>query len=466
MRRSRISVVVLCSVVPLLCGALLGKCGLVESDFVRVSESGFEPVDNAADSNDYPWSMAFFTPEGASEGRLYAGTGNNFIGIQDHLNRTNDVDSLPIRPAEIRRYRPELGGREWERVYDSGDEGVPFEAIGFRSMREYRAQSDGVLYLYAGSCGLDASLYRSATGDPGTWERVFEWGKRGSIRGLEAHGGLLYFSTTVIDVVDDNFGTVEGMIFATDGDTVWPVIEDGFGNPNNLETIALRSFNGWLYAGTRNKHEGFEIWKFAGSGAMNNPVPVVTNGGPDPRNEAAGTALVFQDRLYFGTLIFGGFVNFLEDRRKGADLIRIARDDSWETVIGEDGISGMGPGFDDPRNHYIWSLAEFNGWLYAGTADNSHVIAWAIVNLPQLPGLITGRIPFADAREVPPALANIGGLGADLYRSLDGVHWAPVFTRGLGNHNNFGLRTMNSASGHLYLGFTNPLDGLEIWRTK
>jgi hypothetical protein len=227
----------------------------------------------------------------------------------------------------------------------------------------------------------------------------------------------------------------------------------------------LRSFNGWLYAGTRNKHDGFEIWKFAGPDD-DDPIPVVIGGGPDARNEAAGTALVFQDRLYFGTLIFGGFGKFFENRRKGADLIRIARDDSWETVIGEDGTSGMGPGFDDPRNSYIWSLAEFNGWLYAGTCDNSLVIAGALVNLPQLLGLISGRIPSANARETPPAVANIGGLGADLYRSLDGTHWAPVFTRGLGNPDNFGLRTMNSASGRLYLGFANPFDGLEIWRTK
>lgn len=466
MRRSRRGVIVLCSVVPLFCGALLGKCGLTETDFVRVSDNGFDPVDNAADSNDYPWSMAFFTPDGETEGHLYVGTGNNFINIRDHINGTDDTTNLPVRPAEIRRYRPDLGARAWERVYDSRGEGEPFEAIGFRSMRAYRAESDGVLYLYAGSAGLDASLYRSATGDPGTWERVFQWGRRGSIRGLEAHDGLLYFSTTVIDLVDDNFGTSEGTVFATDGEAVWPVIEDGFGNPNNLETIMLRSFNGWLYAGTRNKHDGFEIWKFAGTDVGSGPLPVVLNGGSDPRNEAAGTALVFQDRLYFGTLIFGGFVNFIENRRKGADLIRIAADDSWETVVGEGGISGMGPGFDDARNSYLWSLAEFNGWLYAGTSDNSLVIAGAIVNLAQLPGLITGRIPSAEARDVPPVLANIGGLGADLYRSLDGVHWAPVFTRGLGNHNNYGLRTMNSASGRLYLGFANPFDGLEIWGTK
>ncbi|MEK7795049.1 MAG: hypothetical protein AAB353_10990 [Candidatus Hydrogenedentota bacterium] len=469
MRRGRGVLFLACLLTPLVCGALLGDCGLRKDDFVKVSKNGFDAADNAEDFNDYPWSMTFYTPDGETEGHVYVGTGNNFAGIGDYVYQNGaNLDGIPFRPAEIRRHRPDLGERDWERVYDTREEGGPFQTSGFRSLRPYRAESDGELYLYAGSFGADASLYRSPTGDPGTWERVFQTDKPGAIRGLEEHNGLLYFSTTVLDLIDEDFETPEGKIYATDGETFWPVIEDGFGNPNNLESIVLRSFDGWLYAGTRNKVDGFEIWKFAGPAEGDEaPVPIVLQGGADARNESAGTALVFHDRLYFGTLIFGGLINLIERGVKGADLLRIAPDDTWENVVGKDGISGMGPGFDDPRNAYLWSLAEFDGWLYAGTWDDSVIAVGALVNLPLIPGLISGEINPTDARDVPPGfLAFAGSLGGDLYKSKDGVHWTNVFNRGLGNHNNYGIRTMDSASGRLYLGFANPYDGLEIWRSK
>ncbi|MBM3290110.1 MAG: hypothetical protein FJY92_08170 [Candidatus Hydrogenedentes bacterium] len=54
--------------------------------------------------------------------------------------------------------------------------------------------------------------------------------------------------------------------------------------------------------------------------------------------------------------------------------------------------------------------------------------------------------------------------GADLWRSPDGIHWSPVFLNGLGDTYNFGVRTLTSVAGDLYLGVANPWDGLEIWR--
>jgi len=55
--------------------------------------------------------------------------------------------------------------------------------------------------------------------------------------------------------------------------------------------------------------------------------------------------------------------------------------------------------------------------------------------------------------------------GADLYKSFDGVHWFEVSQDGLGDRNNYGIRTMKSVGPYLYLGTTNPTTGLEVWRS-
>ena len=64
----------------------------------------------------------------------------------------------------------------------------------------------------------------------------------------------------------------------------------------------------------------------------------------------------------------------------------------------------------------------------------------------------------------PSLLSRSINAGGDLYRSRDGVQWQPVFTDGLGDPYNYGIRTMISLDGYLYLGLANGVEGLEIWR--
>ncbi|MEX2016240.1 MAG: hypothetical protein WD873_06340, partial [Candidatus Hydrogenedentales bacterium] len=376
-------------------------------------------------------------------------------------------DSIPFLPAEIRRYRPDLGMMHWETVLDTRDiDGSgPFETNGFRQLLPYHAEADGVLYLYAGSFGADASLWRSRTGGPGDWEKTFSSGEPGSIRAMAVHNGILYFATTILDLLEDDesFGSAKGVIYGTDGATVWTVIEGGFGNEENLETIVLHSFNGWLYAGTRNRAQGYEVWKFAGPGMpVETAVPIVTAGGPDSRNESAGTMLIFQEKLYVGSLIFGGLISGFRNA-KGADLIRINTDDTWDTVVGTGSVGGVESGFGSKRNAYLWSLEEHDGMLYAGTWDDSIVIVGGLANADDF---IRGEFDRDNLEGIDNNPLNpLFKVGGDLYRSADGVHWDLVFNNGLGNPNNYGVRTMESAGGDLYLGFANPTDGLDIWRS-
>ena len=74
------SLVALC-VLLVACGFTVRQCGFTRFDFVLVNENGFDAYDNAVDLNNYPWAMEYFVPDGADEGYLYVGTGNNIIGM-------------------------------------------------------------------------------------------------------------------------------------------------------------------------------------------------------------------------------------------------------------------------------------------------------------------------------------------------------------------------------------------------
>lgn len=446
--------------------AAFSGCGLIQADFVKISENGFDPEDHAEDHNDYAWSMEYFVPDAAPQGHLYVGTGNNMFNLvvfqfQVALEGMDIVEEAPVRPPEIRRYRPDLGRKVWERVFDYRDvkQDPDFRTIGFRNMKAYRALADGVNYLYAATMGEQPVLWRSATGEPGTWETVWSDADVGSVRWMEPHNGLLYFAMAV----DVPGMTKVGRVWATDGDAVWPVVEDGFGNPDNTDVDCLTSFNGWLYAGTTNVATGYEVWKFAGPSGEG-PVPVVTNGGPSPRNEVVGTPCIFGDHLYLGSMIFVSGINLLTmNGFKGADIIRIDKNDNWQTVVGPDSLSGYGSGFNHFTNAYIWWMAVHDGWLYASTLDQGSIMREVYLHLPEIAGYLLDLLRGAKDYPIIDTLLHSG---ADLFKTSDGVNWYPVSLTGLGNPNNYGIRTMRSVDDTFFLGTANPFDGLEVWRAQ
>ena len=458
---------------------MLPQCnpgGLQATDFVKISENGFDAEDNAQDKNDYAWSMCFFTPDGEGRGNIYVGTGNNILGVAEYVSLSTfngtDPDELPAKPPEIRRYRPDRGPAEWEKVFDYRD--VPsddLQTYGFRRMITYRAADPGAkggrsTYLYAASQGAGSALWRSKTGDAGDWEMVFSTGpNHASLRGMTEHNGKLYIGFA-FDIINQNIPPAE-IWLSDDGANFEPIMQDGFGNPNNRGVEFLISYKDWLYAGTKNDPEGFEVWKLEGPKGIG-PVKVVDHGGPDHRNEAAGTATVFQNKLYVGSLIFYG-VNVREGYGfKGCDIIRIDADDNWETIVGPHSLSGYDSGFNYFTNAYCWQLKEHEGWLYAGTWDDGSTLADLLYNLPSL-----GQYPPSQTKRLPDTLLTREAwlrateAGGDIFKTQDGVHWFPVTQDGLGNRNNYGWRNMLSTpDGSFYLGSANPYDGLEIWRAR
>jgi hypothetical protein len=436
-----------------------GGGGLTASDFKSISLNGFDPADNAVDINDYAWSMEFFQPDGAEVGYVYVGTGNDMIGliyqaISAVMGAGQLGDDVFVRPPEIRRYRGDIFPIAWERVFDYRDvETDPeFTTIGFRHMKTYRSQFDGVSHLYAATMGREATVWRTATGEPGSWEVFWASGETGSVRMMAEHNGLLYFALANEAPTGD---AQIGKIFASDGESIWPVMEDSFGNLDNTGVMFVISYNGWLYAGTLNRVAGYEVWKLEGPDGPG-PVQVVSHGGPSPANEAAITACVFQGRLYVGSML-NPAANVLRGF-KAADIIRIDENDNWETVVGPGSISGYDAGFNHWQNAYIWSMEVHEGWLYVGTYDQVSAFTNMALNAERSIKAFLGQYKVADPFEL------MAQGGADLYKTQDGVNWYAVTLDGFGDVGNEGVRTLESAGPYLYVGLTNPFDGLEVWR--
>ncbi len=449
--------------------------GLKAHDFVQVNRNGFGYVENLIDLNDYPWGLIYYQPDGAAEGHVYVSTGN---GIDDQvLYQIGQWESPipPLRPGEIRRFRPDLGPRFWQSVLDIRhyEIGPAYSTTGFRSLQVYRPPGENQpKYLYAGSASDTPSLWRSPTGERGDWEIVWSDERKGSIRSMVVHGGILYFNFIPGGEIGDGS---PGEIWAHDGQSVWNVINDGFGNPDNKGIWTLAAFNGYLYASVANLTTGFEVWKLEGPNG-DPPQLVLADGGGDPENEAAATTIVYRNKLYFGTQVFGGFTAGTSGKLfKGGELIRVDADDNVEVVVGPNSVSGYGPGFDRSLNAYIWSLAEFNGELYVGTWDQATIYQYIVDYFPesisQLLGFLVLVSDYGNTQGVqtalkrsPTPLSTALEAGGDIYRSPDGDTYELVMNDGFGDPYNYGARNMLAVGNELFVGMANIYEGLEMWR--
>ncbi len=434
--------------------------------FDQVAQPGFD-AEGQARLADSAWSMRYYQAEGSDLGYLYVGTDNNILGLTlSALRQEGHPDtSLPVEPPQIRRYRPDLGPATWEVVLDIADhQQPPYHDQGFRSMAIYRAKVDGRSYLYAGTMAAHSpSLWRSATGEPGSWEWVHTFSEQtGSVRGLISHDdGLLYMSTTAPgDIAPGGIGT----IWATDGVTFTSVVTDGFGNPANAGVTALSSFNGCLYAGTYNPTTGYEVWKLRCTSFPDAPPQQIVRGGAGyAHDEAVMSLRVFQGYLYLGTGIPLGYNPDTRHGPRGCSVLRIGPDDQWESIVGKQQahpLSGYGAGFGWYLNAYCWYMQEYDDHLYLGTWDLSRTIAFLGERAEDV------APPFKPLLNELVARPQDWGspMGGDLYRTADGVHWEPIFLNGLGNPDNHGIRTLEPTPLGLFVGTENPFTRLEVWR--
>jgi len=192
-----------------------------KNDFVVVSIAGFE---------DY----------------LYVGTWNQEDGAAMFRAALDDTSAAEII---------------WEEVTVDGF-GNP-RNTGFTHMREFKG------HLYAGCFNYEegSEVWRSETGEPGSWDMVIPkgWNTEGNTDTtvMLVHDGYLYMGTESARSKKE----VGPQLWRTDGELAppydqWQLVgANGFGNPSNHNICGLGELNGQIYAGTWNETEGIEVWR-------------------------------------------------------------------------------------------------------------------------------------------------------------------------------------------------------------
>ena len=453
---------------------ILSQSALTSRNFRQLAKNGIGDPANA-----YVHGMAWF------EGRLYCGmTRNSFKLLRlfppidppalepwpvDVPPRVEDLDMQ----GQIWRWTPETD--TWELAYRSpmipGKKGEPAPRdLGYRGMTVFQGVNDPKPCLYVSTMstvlrGCAAHVLRSEDGL--NFEPACEPGigndRISTFRELVSFDGYLYAPPAGegIQFNSNRTGVIKRSKDPRPGN--WEVAMDiGFGDPTNNGIFMMKEANGFLYAGTFNCFEGYQIWKTppCGDGPLKWTKVIEQGAYRGPPSEIAMAMEEFNGALYVGSSIQnGGYDRTNLVGPASGEIIRIWPDDSWDLLVGsgrETPIgtiypkSGMGPGFDSVFAGYTWRMCVHEGWLYTTTFDWSVFLQYA-----HRPSPTSRKLVNAHSYE---QLAGVGG-GFEMWRTNDGVNWQPVTINGMGNPYNYGGRTMVSTPKGLAVGTANVFGG-------
>jgi hypothetical protein len=163
----------------------------------------------------------------------------------------------------------------------------------------------------------------------------------------------------------------------------------GFGDPSNQRIAELIVFDDRLYAGTVNVEKGFQLWQARDiSQTPHNWEPVLSNGANRySLNQTVSSMVVFKNDLYVAS---GLFIDISNERVKklypaGFELIRIYADGEWDIIVGtpkfsKDGLkvplSAMGEGFNEPYNCVVQQMVVHGDYLYLATQKVENFQLW------------------------------------------------------------------------------------------
>ena len=301
-------------------------------------------------------------------------------------------------------------------------------------------------------------------------------------------------------------------IWSSDDGVTWGVVTgDGFGDPANQGVAAMAVFDGQLYAGTANDVTGAEIWRttnsagtmweqvntdgfgsadtttvvaltvfdgvlFAatenqaiGGGIYRSPdgtswIPTMIGGFGDAANRAVASLAGYGARLYAGTF-------------KESTLYNVPGE-LWWTEDLANWNSAAAPGFGDPYNVAVASLAAFDGYLFAGTSQPNFLFGngcevwrwdgatWIMVNVPGFgSSSSTTAVRLAEhGGELYVGVDHQSSGGAKVFRYLGPMSWLVETDDGFGDSNNVLIGSLASFNGSLYAGTLNQAEGCEVWR--
>ncbi len=447
--------------------------GLRASDFTRIAGQGFGDPQNS-----YAHSMIEF------QDHLYVGTSRHLLAL---LKLFPPADAAAMQPwpvkvpdsveqldlcAQIWRY--DYDAARWEKLHTSpvingrNSKPVPRD-LGYRGMAVFQGRSDPSSALYVSALsssgrGTGARILRSIDG--AQFEPVSQPGlgnpNVSTFRSLVAFDDHLFAAPAGEGTT---WNTTRAPIILRSADPVnddWQLAcTPGFGDPTNAGIFELEVFNHHLYAATFNHALGYQIWKTPATGSEPCRWTKVIDRGAYRGNlsEMAMSLCVFDNALYVGSgLQNGGYDRTYRIGPAAGEVIRIFPDDSWELVIGTQRdtpyglkvpIGGLGPGFNNFFNGYIWRMAVHRGWLYVGTFDWSVFLPYA-----QRHRMLAWLQKHVHEFGVENIVKHQGGF--DLWKTRDGVQWSLVTQTGFGNPYNYGVRTMVSSSSGLFVGTANP----------
>jgi len=235
-------------------------------------------------------------------------------------------------------------GITWEQVITSGfgitnNYGINALAVFSNAIYAATSADDGVM-----------QIYRSASGDAGSWSPVVTDGfGDGGVRQdvtMDVYGGYLYLGIGRADVAE---------LWRTNDGVTWsPVFTDGLA-ANNTYVSAMAEFNGAFYIGLRNVTTGGEVWRTTDGTTFTR---VFDGGLGDPNNGRPYGLQVFNGYLY---LVFSNLVT-------GAEVWRTSDGMTWEQV-GDAGWGDSNNGFAD---YFDKGAAIFNNRLYIGTTNSAN----------------------------------------------------------------------------------------------
>jgi len=232
-------------------------------------------------------------------------------------------------------------GLTWEQVVTSGfgitnNYGINALAVFSNTIYAATSAEDGVM-----------QIYRSASGDAGSWVPVV----------TDGFGGDGVWQDVTMDVYDGYLyvgigrAGVAELWRTNDGVTWSPVFTDGLA-ANNTHVSAMAEFGGAFYIGLRNVTTGGEVWRTTDGTTFTR---VFDGGLGDPNNGRPYGLQVFNGRLY---LVFSNLVT-------GAEVWRTSDGVTWEQV----GDAGWGDSNNGYADYFDKGAAIFNNRLFIGTSN-------------------------------------------------------------------------------------------------
>lgn len=319
-------------------------------------------------------------------------------------------------------------------------------------------------------------------------------------------------------------GVTGTQIWRFDGLDWSQVVGDGFGTRNNEGTRSMAVYKNALYAGTVNARDGLEVWRSSDGATWKS---VAKHGFGDPANYSVRSMTTWRKKLWVGTVnarggelwsydgstwarvIAGGIANgrnyALSDLRVSQDRLLVSTwnldgaemyqfdGSNWTQLVG--GSAAARAGFGDVTNTGIFSTAEFHGALYASTRNYDKGFAlWKSKDLGKTwkPVITNGMgdstqkfgwtlLVHDDQLFIGTLVLGTGEterslLGGRVYRSPDGTTWGEdvgpngrLAPPGFGHNLNYGVRTLESFFGELYIGtaqsfVSKQTTGAEVWK--